>query len=57
MNKSESSLTDQKASASHVEDPGTAGEREGDMTFSYLLNNHKPVIGWSFFWAICAVGW
>ncbi len=49
-------------------DPVANGERkfsqamvdvdsEHQLTFGDVWKNHKAIIGWSFFWAMCAVGW
>jgi hypothetical protein len=32
-------------------------DTEHQLTFRDVWKNHKPIIGWSFFWAMCAVGW
>ncbi|KAH6684802.1 general substrate transporter [Halenospora varia] len=32
-------------------------ETEHQLTFRDVWRNHKAIIGWSFFWAMCAVGW
>ncbi|KAL2829441.1 maltose permease [Aspergillus cavernicola] len=31
--------------------------QEDNMTMSYLFKHHQAVIWWSFYWAICAIGW
>jgi hypothetical protein len=30
---------------------------EHELTLTYVLTNHKALAGWSFFWALCAIGW
>jgi hypothetical protein len=32
-------------------------EMEHQLTFRDVWKHHKAIIGWSFFWAMCAVGW
>jgi hypothetical protein len=32
-------------------------ETEHQLTFRDVWKYHKAIIGWSFFWAMCAVGW
>jgi hypothetical protein len=27
------------------------------LTLGHVWKHHKAIIGWSFFWAMCAVGW
>lgn len=35
----------------------TDNELEHDLTLKYVLAHHKALIGWIFFWALCAIGW
>jgi hypothetical protein len=30
---------------------------EHQLTFRDVWKHHKAIIGWSFFWAMCAIGW
>ena len=32
-------------------------EAEHQLTFRDVWKHHKAIIGWSFFWAMCAIGW
>jgi hypothetical protein len=32
-------------------------DAEHQLTFRDVWKNHKAIIGWSFFWAMCAIGW
>jgi hypothetical protein len=32
-------------------------EAEHQLTFRHVWKHHKAIIGWSFFWAMCAIGW
>jgi hypothetical protein len=32
-------------------------EAEHQLTFRAVWKNHKAIIWWSFFWAMCAIGW
>ena len=32
-------------------------ETEHQLTFRDVWKHHKAIIGWSFFWAMCAIGW
>jgi hypothetical protein len=34
-----------------------ANNEEHNMTFSSVWRNHKTVIWWSFYWAMCSTGW
>ncbi|EON67630.1 hypothetical protein W97_06773 [Coniosporium apollinis CBS 100218] len=48
------------ASASHVKETFGAtidNEQEHQLTLRYVFKHHKALIGWSFYWAMCAVGW
>ncbi|KAL2826752.1 general substrate transporter [Aspergillus pseudoustus] len=48
---------DREASVSHKEHRETFALAEDSLTFQHVLKNHKGIIGWSFFWAMCAIGW
>jgi hypothetical protein len=30
---------------------------EDSMTMTHIWKNHKAIIAWSFYWALCAIGW
>jgi hypothetical protein len=30
---------------------------EDSLTMTHIWKNHKAIIGWSFYWALCAIGW
>lgn len=30
---------------------------EHELTITHVLTHHKALAGWSFFWALCAIGW
>ena len=30
---------------------------EHELTVKYMFANHKKLIAWTFFWALCAIGW
>ncbi|KAE9373956.1 general substrate transporter [Stipitochalara longipes BDJ] len=32
-------------------------DTEHQLTLGHVWKHHKAIIGWSFFWAMCAVGW
>jgi hypothetical protein len=32
-------------------------EQEHQLTFRDVWENHRSIVGWSFFWAMCAIGW
>lgn len=32
-------------------------DQEHQLTFRDVWKHHKAIIGWSFFWAMCAIGW
>ncbi|KAE8371878.1 maltose permease [Aspergillus bertholletiae] len=32
-------------------------EHEHSLTLADVYRNHKAIIGWSFYWAMCAIGW
>ncbi|GAM37739.1 C6 transcription factor [Talaromyces pinophilus] len=58
--------TDYDLTAVHMEElklkhavasPNNANDEEATMTFSSVWRNHKIVIWWSFYWAMCATGW
>ena len=45
-------------SAEGAEDKLTAdAEQEHHLTIRDIWKNHKGLMGWSFFWAMCAIGW
>jgi hypothetical protein len=31
--------------------------QEHEWTLNYVLVHHKVLVGWTFFWALCAIGW
>lgn len=31
--------------------------QEHTLTLREVFKNHRPLAGWTFFWALCAVGW
>ncbi|SPO00321.1 related to maltose permease [Cephalotrichum gorgonifer] len=35
----------------------SAAQEEHDLTLSHVMGNHKAVVWWCFYWAMCAVGW
>lgn len=49
--------------AVHVEESNSkhavapANDQEASVTFLLVWQNHKAVIWWSFYWAMCATGW
>lgn len=30
---------------------------EQDLTLRYVLTHHKSLVAWTFYWALCAIGW
>jgi hypothetical protein len=32
-------------------------DAERQLTFRDIWKHHRAIIGWSFFWAMCAIGW
>ncbi|KAL4814745.1 maltose permease [Aspergillus spinulosporus] len=56
-NKLSSNATEQETSASHKEHSDPPDIVEDSMTFSYVVKHHRTIILWSFYWAMCAVGW
>lgn len=30
---------------------------EHNLTLRQVLRHHKPLAAWTFFWALCAIGW
>jgi hypothetical protein len=45
---------------SHHELKGTvtdAVQEEHDLTLKKVFREHKAIVWWCFFWAMCAVGW
>jgi hypothetical protein len=32
-------------------------DTEHQLTLGHVWKHHKAIIGWPFFWAMCAVGW
>ncbi|KAH8429961.1 uncharacterized protein LDX57_007633 [Aspergillus melleus] len=46
-----------KASVNHIEDGLQARHNEDHMTLAYMFIHHKTLIFWSFYWAMCPVGW
>lgn len=30
---------------------------EHNLTLRQVLKHHKPLAAWTFFWALCAIGW
>lgn len=30
---------------------------EHEITVKYMFAHHKKLIAWTFFWALCAIGW
>ncbi|PCG91927.1 Major facilitator superfamily domain, general substrate transporter [Penicillium occitanis (nom. inval.)] len=58
--------TDHDQTAVYIEDTkpkqlgasaDNANNEEHNMTFSSVWRNHKAVIWWSFYWAMCSTGW
>lgn len=42
----------------HKHDGETAAnQQEHDLTLAEAFRNHKTLIWWCFYWAMCAVGW
>jgi hypothetical protein len=37
--------------------PNADIDQEHQLTFRDAWKHHKAIIGWSFFWAMCAIGW
>lgn len=35
----------------------SAIQQEHDLTLREVFKNHKLIIWWCFYWAMCAVGW
>lgn len=31
--------------------------QEHELTVKYVLRHHKRLILWTFFWALCSIGW
>ncbi|KAL3474115.1 maltose permease [Aspergillus californicus] len=52
-------MTDRKPSTEAFEEEHVDGRdrAEDDMTFAFVFRHHKAIIAWSFYWALCAVGW
>lgn len=53
-------------SVEYVESSGVPGRRHSQMidqeaehrlTIYYVWKHHKAILGWSFYWGMCAVGW
>jgi len=50
--------TEQISSQDHTRSLAKADvEAEHQLTFRDVWKHHKAIIGWSFFWAMCAIGW
>lgn len=53
-------LADETA-VSHVEAKdgltSSAIQQERDLTLREVFKNHKAIVWWCFYWAVCAVGW
>lgn len=46
--------------ASNVQDGAQLAideNQEHDLTLKYVLKHHKRLILWTFFWALCSIGW
>jgi hypothetical protein len=37
--------------------PNADIDQEHQLTFRDAWKHHKAIVGWSFFWAMCAIGW
>jgi hypothetical protein len=35
----------------------TALQQEHELTLQEVIKNHKVVVWWCFYWAMCAIGW
>ena len=64
MDKTDPSLSPQvvaeTAMSHHETKPSAAADavqEEHDLTLSKVFKEHKAVVWWCFFWAMCAVGW
>jgi hypothetical protein len=55
MSKSEEAVTTHHDSK---DGPTTAAiQQEHDLTIRDVLSNHRTLVWWCFYWAMCAVGW
>lgn len=54
-------MTDVVATASHHDGKeglsSLANQQEHNLTLKTVFTNHKAVVWWCFYWAMCAVGW
>ncbi|KAF4214442.1 hypothetical protein CNMCM5878_009252 [Aspergillus fumigatiaffinis] len=55
--KPSADAAEQETSVSHKEHIHAVHSVEDSVTFSYVLKHHKAIIAWSFYWAMCAIGW